>query len=1172
MRIGIDIDGVLNYIEQFQLEYAIPWFVERGYSVKKPDGFDIMDIFECSEELRNEFWKSNRSKKGIYNALIFDFARNSEARPGIVEMLNKIEENGDHFFIISERYGTDKNGVFSKYCKHLVYKWLKKNNVNIPKKDVLFVPFGKSKKDVYIENDIDIILEDNVKNIKAIEDIEDLYAIVFNAGHNKDYDNEKLYRVDLPTEVFPVIKQIESRKRKKEKENQIVRPNQFLPKTGKASVDMVWRQYIPEEDEEIEIPNVKMIDFLRERSKAFSDVVMIDDNYGNKITYKEFFNKYVPMYAKAFTANGVKEGDCVIIALPNILATQAAKFALNEIGAIPVMANPLSSPDEFTNYFNIKSPSGNKPKVMLMFNRSFKSVKEAMNNGDNDIEIIICMGVNNDFNTLYNMGYKLLESKNDPTKEELRKVKEIISCMQFLEGGKKIDNYPVSKFEKNTCAVIYFTGGTTGNEKSVMITNENAIAIALQFTKYIKGDKVGKVTINAMPWFHVYGDNQIFYFASCNGMINVPVAKFDRNKVESLFKKNYPIVNYNGVPTFFRATFANLKDISRLSHIENMISGGDSIPIEEVRKNNKVLKRAGSQAVMRTGYGITEGAGGVCYTLVGEDEEDCIGIPTPGTNMKIVAPGTEEELSYNETGEICFSGPSVMAGYLNNPIETANVLRLHKDGRIWFHSGDMGFAKDNGKFYFATRIKRMIIVSGENVYPNRIENVILENFVEIVDQCYVIGRKDIDKGEIPVAKILLKSGVKPSKKIQVEIRELCKAKFKNKKYWPVSIDFIKYVPQTKMSKADLKKMDAPSLIIDLDEERKVLSKEEKVKENYASNRFYMNFSGVYSKIYKAKWISRDVTYIGRENIPEHGAGIIAMNHLNAQDQNAVLSNVDRIISLPSKKEYFDRKLSSFFMTRMEMIPVDRNGDVEFAKEWAKGLVRTSPLADYIIDSKYIKDILNYIDSINAKNVKSPKELVQVVKEYILSRNSSLSESLIDRLTNMPVSGGENGYGRAQKINEVVLERLNAGRLIGVFPEGTRNNGFIQSGILLPFHDGVVYWARDTYSPIIPTAITGDHKRGGEILVRSGNPIYIDSDLSKDDIKEATANLRDEIYKLVLLNLINQETEYNNIALEKAIDYLLNDNSVKSKDILEIVFKELESVRTERNERMLIKLS
>ena len=1152
MRIGIDIDGVLNYIEKFQLKYGTPWFKERGYKIVNPNGFEISEIFGCSKEMEREFWKSNLDGGiPIKDALIFKLAKEAKMRPGTKELLRELHDNGNDCYIITERYGTGKKSVVSNYYKKLVYDWLNKNGVNIPKDKIIFVPVGKSKKDVYKENNIEVILEDNVNNLTAIEEIDDLYAICFNASYNKDYDHEKLYRVDLPTEVFDIVKKIEEIKLADKKQKEIIRPNEFYPTTGKASIDRVYRQYITKEEEELNIPDMKLIDYLREKAKNFPDVVMVKDEFGHSYTYDEFLNNLVPVYAKAFKNLNVEAGDPVVIALPNLIATLAAKYALNEIGAIPVMANPLSNVDEFVNYLSTVV-DGKKVKTALTFNRSYDIVKKALENENVELDHIVNIGVNSDFSFPLSLGYKLTQGKYDPKNSELKKNELVLSLDEFLSGAKNIESYEKTPYISDAPAVVYFTGGTTGTEKAVVTTDKNAIAIAMAFTEYIKGDKVGKLTINAMPFFHVFGDNQIFYFASCNGMTNLLIPKFNKKDVEKIFKKYGEVVNCNGVPAFLQAIGDKLEDESRLQSVENMISGGSLLSKEFVNSMNIRLKRSGSKTRIANGYGNTESDGGLSYTLVGSDEAGCIGIPTPGTNLKIVKPGTTLELNYGEEGEICATGPSIMKEYLNNKEETEKALRVHDDGKLWLHTGDLGYVKENGKFYITDRIKRMIIVSGENVYPTRVEQEIIDKHGDVVDQCFVISKPDKQKGEVPAAKVLLKPGVEPTEVIKKEILDTCRSKFKNKKYWPTSLDFIKTVPLTKMSKPDYKVLDDPKLIVQTIDN---IEEIDELNDKYAGNKFYRNFAKIYSPIYKhAPIYSRNVKYIGKENIPDKSSGIITMNHLHAQDQNAIYASIDRIVSSPAKKEYFEKPISKYFMEHMDMIPVDRYGDANYAKEWVKGIVNTVPLHDFEKQQPLIDDIYNYVDNIDVKKYSKPQDIVNDTLNYIRcsGNDSNLSDLLESRISNMPVSGKENGYGRALSVNDEVINRLKNNRLIAVFPEGTRNKEFYETGELYKFHDGAAFWARDSYSPIIPTAITGEHKAGGDILVRSGEKIYVDKDLSDDDVKLVTKDLRDKTLELVALNLVDQDTTDNTRALLKIISNLQNKNDAYSKRLLEMI--------------------
>lgn len=154
------------------------------------------------------------------------------------------------------------------------------------------------------------------------------------------------------------------------------------------------------------------------------------------------------------------------------------------------------------------------------------------------------------------------------------------------------------------------------------------------------------------------------------------------------------------------------------------------------------------------GYGLSEVTGFCCCTAMMDSELDSIGIPNPDIDIKIFEPNTDVELPYGEIGEICISGPTLMLGYINEEGETANTLVKHSDDKIWLHSGDLGYMSKKGALYYTSRIKRMIISNGYNIYPNELEEII--NKCEYVDISTVVGIPHKIKGYVPKAVIVLK--------------------------------------------------------------------------------------------------------------------------------------------------------------------------------------------------------------------------------------------------------------------------------------------------------------------------------------------------------------------------------------------------------------------------------
>ena len=241
-----------------------------------------------------------------------------------------------------------------------------------------------------------------------------------------------------------------------------------------------------------------------------------------------------------------------------------------------------------------------------------------------------------------------------------------------------------------------------------------------------------------------------------------------------------------------------------LKSVTAVICGGDALTHTLRDKVNKYLKEHGSSAHIRVGYGLTEGSGAVCLSPEHSFADGIIGAPFPDTDFKIVKNDTFERLPVGESGEICISGPLVMMGYLGDDAETARTLKVHDDGRVWLHTGDIGYLSDDGLIYFAQRLKRIIISSGYNIYPTHLESVI--NSHEAVLTSTVIGVEHPYKGQVPKAFIVLKPGYKPGKRIEREIRELLE---RNVPVYalPTTYEFRDKLPQTLVGKVAFKKLE-----------------------------------------------------------------------------------------------------------------------------------------------------------------------------------------------------------------------------------------------------------------------------------------------------------------------------------------------------------------------------
>ena len=353
-------------------------------------------------------------------------------------------------------------------------------------------------------------------------------------------------------------------------------------------------------------------------------------------------------------------------------------------------------------------------------------------------------------------------------------------------------------------ALILHSGGTTGTPKGIMISNYSFNAMAQQSGVNVIDVRPKDKILTILPIFHGFGLGICVHTPLCLKVEVILMPEYDANRFYKIWKNDKPNVIL-GVPTLWEGMMSNKKfDDVDMSQLKYIISGGDFLSVQAETRINNFLHKHGAGVSILKGYGMTESVAATCYTFPGTNEPGSIGIPMVGNTYKIVDPDSLEEKPFGEEGEICVNGPTLMMGYLNNKKETDNVLKKHKDGKIWLHTGDIGYISPNGIVYYTQRLKRMIVVSGFNVYPSMIENVILKH--NAVDKVCVVGVPHPYKMHVPKAFVVLKDGVRGSNKIRREIMDICKKDLAVYSI-PKEIEFKKELPKTLYNKIDYKSLE-----------------------------------------------------------------------------------------------------------------------------------------------------------------------------------------------------------------------------------------------------------------------------------------------------------------------------------------------------------------------------
>ena len=510
------------------------------------------------------------------------------------------------------------------------------------------------------------------------------------------------------------------------------------------------------------------------------------DFMGRSTTYKAFI-KEIEDCAKALKTIGVREGDKVTIAMPNCPQAIQMFYAVNLVGGICNMIHPLSAEKEIEFYLN-ESESVTAITLDQFYNK-FENIRQ-----NTKVVNIIIASIKDELSKPVKAGYMLTEGR------KIKKIPEdapVIRWNDFLRLGRHcFYNYKVSR-KGSDPAVILYSGGTTGTTKGILLSNRNFNALGQQVIAANPMFRVGDKMLAAMPLFHGFGLGVCVHTMLSQGGRCILIPRFTAQTYAKQITK-YKCNFIAGVPTLYEALL-RLPSMEKadLSSLKGVFSGGDSLSIELKKKFDKFLYDHHAVIQVREGYGTTETVTACCLTPVNMYKEGSIGLPFPDTYIKIVKPGTDEELPYGEEGEILLAGPTVMKEYMNHPQETAETLRTHSDGLTWVYTGDLGTMDSEGFIYFRGRAKRMIISSGYNVYPGQIENILDAH--EFVQMSCVIGVPDTYRMQKVKAFVMLKPGVEASDATREELLAYCR-KHIAKYAMPYDIEFRDELPKTLVGK------------------------------------------------------------------------------------------------------------------------------------------------------------------------------------------------------------------------------------------------------------------------------------------------------------------------------------------------------------------------------------
>lgn len=541
-----------------------------------------------------------------------------------------------------------------------------------------------------------------------------------------------------------------------------------------------WLKHYDDVPENLNYCKGSMYDLL-------SDTVSKNENriacrfYGKEISYRKFLRN-VDRIASALKQFDVVENECVTICLPNSPESFALIYAINKIGAIANIVHPLSTKQEIERALKETNSS-----ILFCADASMPKAR------DIEVEHFVMVPTSASLTGFLKLAYNIKNAANMSLDEGM------LSWETFLQYTS--DENPYCKRKGEDPAAIIYSGGTTGKPKGIIISNFNFNAMAGQSAAVCKYIRPGSSVLSALPIFHVFGLSVCVHTCLVAGMTLIIVPRINTKALNKELKKYKPTV-FPAVPSMLKLAI-NDKDPGRraFKDIKVVVVGGDYLPPNVREEMIQHLRDHGSDADIKIGYGLSEATGFVSSTAFLNENEDSLGVPNPDMLLKIFEPNSDIEKPIGEVGEICVSGPTVMMGYINEDEETKKTLVTHHDGKIWLHTGDLGYMSKDGIFHYTSRLKRMIITNGYNVYPVELEDIISK--CEYVKSVTVVGIPHKIKSQTPKAVIVLKDGIEDTPLIRMKIKKYCSQNIA-KYAVPTEYEYRKDLPVTAVGKVAYK--------------------------------------------------------------------------------------------------------------------------------------------------------------------------------------------------------------------------------------------------------------------------------------------------------------------------------------------------------------------------------
>jgi len=495
-------------------------------------------------------------------------------------------------------------------------------------------------------------------------------------------------------------------------------------------------------------PKHPLYTFLEQSARDFPDrPAVIFQNH--PLTYGQL-NELVDRLAAGLADMGVKKGDRVAVFMPNSPQFPIAFFGILKTGAVVTTISPLDAPAQIEHKLNYAGA-----ETILLTTNFYEQFKALQ--AKTPIKRVIVTHIKEYMPGPLKTLFPLLALLKSDMKVHQAKLRDGDIWLPDLLRRYTAAQRPRVEVGPDDDAVFQFTGGTTGVPKAAVEPHRSLVANTLQIRSWLPDTRLGEeITLLAIPLFHVYGmvAGMCYSIGAAAALVMIPNPR-DLDDILSNIEKWRPTI-YPGVPTMYNAINNHPKVKAGevdVTSIRACISGSAPL-LQETQEQFESL----TGASLREGFGMSEAPTAThCNPMYGENRKGSIGLPLPDVECRIVSlEDGVTDLPAGEVGELVLRSPNLMRGYWEMPTETANTLREGPDGKKWLYSGDIAKMDEDGYFYIVDRKKDMVIVSGFNVYPTNVEEVLIQH--PKIMEVAVAGISDPYRGETVMAWVVLQPG------------------------------------------------------------------------------------------------------------------------------------------------------------------------------------------------------------------------------------------------------------------------------------------------------------------------------------------------------------------------------------------------------------------------------